>query len=74
MRRGGGAVRTRAPVIDGEGYTVKRDAPSKFAVGDRVFHQKFGTGTVTSKDGDKLEIDFDHAGTKRVIEQFVTET
>lgn len=74
MRRGGGAIRTRAPVIDGEGYTVKRDAPSKFAVGDRVFHQKFGTGTVISKDGDKLEIDFDHAGTKRVIEQFVTET
>ncbi|NQW12552.1 MAG: ATP-binding domain-containing protein, partial [Alphaproteobacteria bacterium] len=73
MRRGGGgAIRGRAPVLDGEGYTVSRDVPARFAVGDRVFHQKFGTGTVTGADGDKMEIEFDHAGLKKVVEGFLS--
>jgi DNA helicase-2/ATP-dependent DNA helicase PcrA len=72
MRRGGGAIRTRAPVIDGEGYTVDRSKPAKFAVSERVFHQKFGMGTVTKVDGDKLEVAFDHAGSKNVIDSFVS--
>ena len=42
-----------------------------FAPGDRVFHQKFGMGTVKSADGDKLEIAFDKAGEKKVISRFV---
>jgi len=41
------------------------------AVGDRVFHEKFGTGTVATQEGNKLEIDFDEAGRKRVIDSFV---
>ena len=72
MRRGGGTIRTRAPMIDGQGYTVDRSKPSRFAVGDRVFHQKFGMGTVQTVDGDKLEIAFDHAGLKNVVETFVS--
>ncbi|MEQ8398211.1 UvrD-helicase domain-containing protein [Thalassobaculum sp.] len=72
MRRGGGTIRTRAPMIDGQGYTVDRSKPSRFAVGDRVFHQKFGMGTVQTVDGDKLEIVFDHAGLKNVVETFVS--
>ncbi|MDF1792458.1 MAG: UvrD-helicase domain-containing protein [Thalassobaculaceae bacterium] len=72
MRRGGGTIRTRAPVIDGEGYTVNRSKPAKYALDDRVFHQKFGMGTVTKVDGDKLEVAFDHAGTKNVVDTFVS--
>jgi DNA helicase-2/ATP-dependent DNA helicase PcrA len=36
-----------------------------------VFHQKFGYGEVISVDGDKLDIDFDKAGTKKVMAGFV---
>ena len=41
------------------------------AIGDRVFHDKFGYGKVTGQEGNKLEIEFEKAGTKRVIDSFV---
>ena len=41
------------------------------AVGSRVFHQKFGAGTVLATDDDRLEIAFDHAGTKRLMDSYV---
>jgi DNA helicase-2/ATP-dependent DNA helicase PcrA len=49
-------------------------APSNSAiqVGDKVFHQKFGTGRVIARDADKLEIDFQHAGRKKVFDSFVS--
>ena len=40
-------------------------------VGARVFHEKFGYGVVAAQEGNKLEIDFDVAGRKRVIDSFV---
>jgi DNA helicase-2/ATP-dependent DNA helicase PcrA len=43
----------------------------RFASGDRVFHQKFGPGTVSAVDGNKLTVDFDKAGQKRVVDSFV---
>jgi DNA helicase-2/ATP-dependent DNA helicase PcrA len=55
---------TRAMVIDAE-------ATSAFAEGDRVFHQKFGYGAVAALEGDKLEIAFDKAGTKKVVAKFL---
>jgi len=42
-----------------------------FEAGERVFHLKFGYGTVIASEGDKLEIEFDKAGTKRVMASFV---
>ena len=42
------------------------------AIGDRVFHDKFGYGKVIAQDGNKLEIDFESTGTKRVIDSFLT--
>jgi len=49
-----------------------RVAPSGgHAVGDRVFHQKFGYGRVAAVDGNKLEVAFDKAGTKKVVDSFV---
>jgi DNA helicase II / ATP-dependent DNA helicase PcrA len=44
---------------------------SHYARGDRVFHQKFGYGRVSFVEGNKLTVDFDKAGEKRVIDQFV---
>jgi DNA helicase-2/ATP-dependent DNA helicase PcrA len=40
-------------------------------MGARVFHDKFGYGTVAAQEGNKLEIDFETAGRKRVIDSFV---
>jgi DNA helicase-2/ATP-dependent DNA helicase PcrA len=42
-----------------------------FAVGDRVFHQKFGYGTIQSVEDNKLEIAFEKAGDKKVMDAFV---
>jgi DNA helicase-2/ATP-dependent DNA helicase PcrA len=42
------------------------------SVGSRVFHTKFGYGAVATIEGNKLEIDFEHAGRKRVLDSFVT--
>jgi DNA helicase-2/ATP-dependent DNA helicase PcrA len=39
--------------------------------GARVFHEKFGYGTIAGQEGNKLEIDFEQAGRKRVIDSFV---
>ena len=41
------------------------------AIGARVFHEKFGYGTVAAQEGNKLEIDFEQSGRKRVIDSFV---
>ena len=42
------------------------------SVGQRVFHQKFGYGDIAEIEGNKLEIDFEQAGRKRVMDSFVT--
>ena len=47
-------------------------AVAAYDPGARVFHQKFGYGTVTEVEGDKLTIAFDKAGTKNVVARFVT--
>ncbi|MCP4386130.1 MAG: ATP-binding domain-containing protein, partial [Hyphomicrobiales bacterium] len=44
---------------------------SEYAAGERVFHQKFGYGHIATIDGNKLTIDFDKAGRKRVLDSFV---
>ncbi|HEY2481468.1 MAG TPA: UvrD-helicase domain-containing protein [Caulobacteraceae bacterium] len=65
----------RTQVIEGEGRLVAVSdlgAPGAYAAGDRVFHQKFGPGSVTQVEGNKLTVAFDHAGEKRVIDSFVT--
>jgi DNA helicase-2/ATP-dependent DNA helicase PcrA len=62
----------RAPLtIEGELVAKSTGAVSSFSVGDRVFHLKFGNGNVTGIDGNKLTIQFDKAGEKRVVDSFV---
>lgn len=45
---------------------------SDLSVGQRVFHQKFGYGQIAEIEGNKLEIDFELSGRKRVLDTFVT--
>ena len=51
---------------------IAQDSGTAYAIGDRVFHQKFGMGNVINVDGDKLEIAFDRAGHKKVVSGFVS--
>jgi DNA helicase-2/ATP-dependent DNA helicase PcrA len=67
-----GRPRRRLPLtIEGELVAKSTGTVSDFTVGDRVFHQKFGNGNVTAIDGNKLTIQFDKAGEKRVVDSFV---
>ncbi|KXF76840.1 ATP-dependent DNA helicase [Paramesorhizobium deserti] len=67
---GRGSVKGRT--IDGELVAKSvSDTPSAFKPGDRVFHMKFGNGNIAAIDGNKLTIDFDRAGQKRVLDSFV---
>ena len=64
----------RNTIIEGEGRLVATADPkagSGWAKGERVFHQKFGYGNVRLIEGNKLLIDFEKAGEKRVIDTFV---
>ncbi|WP_226688709.1 ATP-dependent helicase [Ruegeria arenilitoris] len=56
---------TRNTVIDAT-------AVASFTLGERVFHQKFGYGAVIGIEGDKVEVDFEKAGTKKVVSRFLS--
>jgi DNA helicase II / ATP-dependent DNA helicase PcrA len=66
-------ARTRPPLIEAQAWSVQTSDPSAshYARGDRVFHQKFGYGRVRYVEGNKLTVEFDKAGEKKVIDQFV---
>jgi DNA helicase-2/ATP-dependent DNA helicase PcrA len=51
---------------------VNSNAKSIYKIGERVFHQKFGYGMVIEIEGDKLQIEFEKAGSKRVVSKFVS--
>jgi DNA helicase-2/ATP-dependent DNA helicase PcrA len=71
-RSGSGSGTRRLPLtIEGELVAKSTGTVSAFSLGDRVFHQKFGNGNVTAIDGNKLTIQFDKAGEKRVVDSFV---
>ncbi|MEO1040614.1 MAG: UvrD-helicase domain-containing protein [Pseudomonadota bacterium] len=69
--------RRRDPgVIEGQAKLIESGVvggSSRWKRGDRVFHQKFGYGTVKTADGAKLTVAFDKAGEKKVVESFVSE-
>jgi DNA helicase-2/ATP-dependent DNA helicase PcrA len=66
--------RTPARVIEARASAVSFGNPGRtdIAVGMRVFHSKFGYGEVAEIEGNKLEIDFEHSGRKRVLDSFVS--
>ena len=51
---------------------IDMEAVSSFTQGDRIFHQKFGYGYIMGIEGDKLDIEFEKAGSKKVVAKFVT--
>ncbi len=65
--------RNPAPLIEGSAELVATNDPtaSEFDLGERVFHQKFGYGSIKNIDGNKLTIEFEKAGRKKVIASFV---
>ena len=65
------AERPLARPADAAVPAVSAAAVAAHGVGARVFHQKFGYGTVTATEGDKLDIAFDKAGSKKVVGRFV---
>jgi len=69
------ARNTRRPLLIESGGAPSRGREIRkiggFAIGDRVFHQKFGYGTVRAVEDNKLAIDFEHAGDKKVMDAFV---
>ena len=70
---GAGRTSVKGRTIEGELVAKSvSDTPSPFNVGDRVFHQKFGNGNIAAIDGNKLTIDFDKAGQKKVLDSFVS--
>jgi DNA helicase-2/ATP-dependent DNA helicase PcrA len=52
--------------------TIDLTAVSSFVMGERVFHQKFGYGAVVGIEGDKLEVDFEKAGVKKIVARFLS--
>ncbi|MEM6649179.1 MAG: UvrD-helicase domain-containing protein [Pseudomonadota bacterium] len=66
--------RQDAPLLEGSAKLVASSAPgqSDFDLGERVFHQKFGYGKILTISGNKLEVDFEKAGIKKVISSFLT--
>ena len=52
-------------------FTIDSTANSVFVIGDRVLHQKFGYGEIQNIEGDKLQIDFEKAGNKKVVSKFI---
>ena len=73
-RAASGGFRQRPPMIEAQSWSAQTSDPgaSQYARDDRVFHQKFGYGRVRYVEGNKLTVEFDKAGEKRVIDQFVS--
>ncbi len=60
------------PVIEGRATLIASDSTqSGFALGQRIFHEKFGYGKIVDANGTKLTVAFDKAGLKKVISTFV---
>ena len=60
--------------VEGELVASSTVDSSGYALGERVFHQKFGYGLIAEVEGNKLTVDFEKAGRKRVVDSFVERT
>ncbi len=67
--------RYRSTDIQGKAHpfssTPRKGPDAPFSPGSRVFHQKFGYGKVIAAEAGKLDIEFDKAGRKKVMDSFV---
>ena len=63
----------RAPAeVTAPAVSLGNQGRTDLSLGQRVFHDKFGYGKIAGIEGNKLEIDFEHAGRKRVLDTFVS--
>jgi DNA helicase-2/ATP-dependent DNA helicase PcrA len=71
---GGGFTRDPVRVRENAGSAVSlgNKGRSDLSLGQRIFHQKFGYGVIEEIEGNKLEVEFETAGRKRVIDSFVS--
>lgn len=53
------------------GQIIDLEATASFTLGERVFHQKFGYGAIAAIEADKLEVNFEKAGIKKVLARFI---
>ena len=51
-----------------------RAGRADLTVGQRVFHCRFGYGTIAAIDNNKLEVDFAHVGRKKILDTYVSVT
>jgi DNA helicase-2/ATP-dependent DNA helicase PcrA len=66
-----GAQRPMSQPRESRHVTIDAEAVSSFVIGERVFHQKFGYGEIIAIEGDKLDVEFDHAGSKKIVARWV---
>jgi len=64
-------VARRTRVVEAWEQPARPARGDAIPVGARVFHQKFGYGVVKAADDDKLDVAFDKAGEKRVLDRFL---
>jgi DNA helicase-2/ATP-dependent DNA helicase PcrA len=63
----------RPPVeVTASAVSLGNQGRTDLSLGQRVFHGKFGYGVIAAIEGNKLEIDFEHAGRKKVLDSFVS--
>lgn len=68
----GGNWRRRGKLIEGSARHMPiRSEVSDYAVGERVFHEKFGYGTIEDVEGRKLSVKFETSGVKKIMDDFV---
>lgn len=65
------SARTLSQPKESRTMVIDAQAVSAHSIDDRVFHTKFGYGTVEAIEGDKLEVAFDKAGTKKLVGRFL---
>ena len=75
---GGGGLYAQRPrrTIEAGAWEVKERpaATGNFAIGERIFHQKFGYGRITGIEKNRLDIEFEKTGSKRLLDSFVEKT
>ena len=66
------ASRSRSIEARASAVSLGNKGRDDLSLGQRVFHGKFGYGTIAAIEGNKLEIDFEHSGRKKVLDSFVS--
>ena len=65
------AARPLRQPVEARNLVIDATAVAAFGQGDRVFHQKFGYGEVIDVEGDKVVVEFDASGAKKLLGRFL---